>query len=65
MELVKKRDVISHLIDTFYHKVEEKGICLYLRYTNLHRPDARTLEIPDEIEIKAKNAREEEEKEEN
>jgi hypothetical protein len=30
----------------------------------LHRPDGRTLEVPDEIEIKAKLAREEEEKEE-
>lgn len=52
------------MIDTFYNEVEENGLKFYLRYTDLQRPDGRTLEVPDELEIKAKVEKEEEEKEE-
>lgn len=51
LEKVKKKEVVSHMIDTFYERREEGGINYYVRYTDLQRPDGRTTDVPDEVEI--------------
>lgn len=48
---VKKKEVVSHMIDTFYERTEENGVHYYVRFTDLQRPDGRTSNVPDEFEI--------------
>lgn len=50
-EKIKKRDLISHIGESFYAPVEEKGLVWQLRRTNLQRDNGRTLNIVDEIEV--------------
>ena len=50
LEKVKKKDLISHIGDGFFHPVEENGIIWQLRRVNLQRDNGRTLNIVDEIE---------------
>ena len=54
IEKVKKKEVISHIDDAFYQEQNEGGVVYYVRRTNLHREDGRTLNIPDEIELAEK-----------
>ena len=51
LKKVKKKEVVSHMGDTFFKQVEEGGNMYYLRRTNLLRDTGRTLNIVDEIEI--------------
>ena len=53
LEKVKKKDLISHIGDGFFHPVEENGIIWQLRRVNLQRDNGRTLNIIDEIEVQA------------
>ena len=65
IESVKKKNIVSHIGDSFFHEVEEQGLVFLLRRTNLQRDDGRTLNIVDEIELEEaqmKAEREEEEK---
>ena len=65
LKKVKKKEVVSHMGDTFFKQVEEGGNMYYLRRTNLLRDTGRTLNIVDEIEIQEiqeQKEREEEEK---
>ena len=65
LDKIKKKDMISHICDSFFEEVEEDGKYFMLRRTNLQRDDGRTLNIVDEIEVEAAReaqAQEEEEK---
>ena len=62
LEKVKKKEIVSHIIDTFFERRMEHGNEYYVRYTDLQR-DNRTTDVPDEFEIRAKEAREAEERE--
>ena len=65
LEKVLKKEVISHISDSFFEETEEGGSFYQLRRTNLQRDDGRTLNIVDEIEVeeaKARVAADEEEK---
>ena len=65
LDKMKKKDMISHICDSFFEEVEEDGKYFMLRRTNLQRDDGRTLNIVDEIEVEAAReaqAQEEEEK---
>ena len=65
LDKMKKKDMISHICDSFFEEVEEEGKYYMLRRTNLQRDDGRTLNIVDEIEVEAAReaqAQEEEEK---
>ena len=64
LDKIKKKDMISHICDSFFEEVEEDGKFYLLRRTNLQRNDGRTLNIVDEIEVQAaEDARIQEEEE--
>lgn len=64
LEKVKKKEIVSHLIDTFFEQVNEGGCDYYVRYTDLQRDyGTRTVDVVDEFEKRAKEKREAEEKE--
>mmetsp|Transcript_34344 Transcript_34344/g.42396 ORF Transcript_34344/g.42396 Transcript_34344/m.42396 type:complete len:213 (-) Transcript_34344:1407-2045(-) len=48
---IRKKDMISHMCDSFFEEVEEGGKLFMLRTTNLQRNDGRTLNVIDEIEV--------------
>jgi len=56
---VKKKEVVSQMVDTFFKPVEEQGVVFYTRHTDLMRPGGRTVDVEDELEIQAKVAEEE------
>jgi sulfatase maturation enzyme AslB (radical SAM superfamily) len=62
LEKIKKKEVVSHMIDTFFERIVENGNEYYVRFTDLQRDD-RTIDVPDEFEIRAREAREAEERE--
>ncbi len=53
LQKIKKKNVISHIGDSFFAPVEERGASFMLRRTNLQRDNGRTLNIVDEIAVKA------------
>jgi len=57
-EKIKKRDLISHIGESFFEPVQEKGVVYQLRRTNVQRDNGRTLNIIDEIEAQAAQERE-------
>lgn len=50
---MKKKEVIEHMIDAFYHECEENGVKFFARTTDLFREGVRTKDIPDEEDIEA------------
>ena len=61
---IKKKDLISHIGESFFAPVEENGSVWQLRRTNLQRDNGRTLNIIDEIEVQAAEERKQQEIEE-
>ena len=55
---IGKKNVVSHIGDSFFEPCEEQGTIFQLRRTNLQRDNGRTLNIDDEIEIEAARERE-------
>lgn len=53
LDLVKKKEVIEHMIDTFYNESEENGVKFFTRTTDLFRDGVRVKDIPDEEDIEA------------
>ena len=53
LDLVKKKEVIEHMIDTFYNESEENGVKFFTRTTDLFREGVRVKDIPDEEDIEA------------
>ena len=61
---VGKKNVVSHIGDSFFEPCEELGTVFQLRRTNLQRDNGRTLNIEDEIEREATEERKRQEEEE-
>lgn len=61
---IKKKNVISHLGESFFQPVEEQGLAFMLRRTNLQRENGRTMNIVDEIQVQQAKARAEQAAEE-
>lgn len=54
IEKVKKKENVSHMNDTFYEEVVDRGVVFYLRKTNLQREDGRLKNVVDKIEVEQK-----------
>jgi len=50
IEKIKKKDVVSHMNDTFYEEVVDAGTVFYLRRTDLQREDGRHKNVVDKVE---------------
>lgn len=64
LERIVKKNIVSHIGDSFYERIEEQSTEFYLRRTNLQREDGRTLNVVDEIEVEQANLRRQQEEEE-
>ena len=54
IEKIKKKEVVSHMNDTFYEEVVDEGTVYYLRRTDLQREDGRHKNVVDKIELAEK-----------
>jgi len=54
IEKIKKKDIVSHMNDTFYEECVDSGVVFYLRRTDLQREDGRHKCIVDKIELAEK-----------
>jgi len=65
LEKIKKKELISHICDSFFEEIEEQGRFMFVRRTNLQREDGRTLNIDDEVEVEDAEMRARMQEEEN
>lgn len=54
IDKVKKKEVLSHIDDSFFEEQNEGGVVFYLRRTNLAREGGRSLNVQDEKEVAEK-----------